>query len=911
MTQVSVIRRNDAVRVTAVLLLPVLFCAPVARGQFVQQGGKLIGAGTLGIANQGQSLSVSGDGTTAIVGGPYDSSGIGASWVFIRENGAWVQQGPKLVGEGAVNGTNGARQGASVALSSDGNTAIVGGTGDNGGSGAAWIFTRSNGAWTQQGSKLVGTGAVDGFIGARQGQSVSLSSDGNTAMIGGPLDSSGSGACWVFTRAGGTWTQMGGKIVAATASGQALQGWSVSLSGDGNTAMEGGIYDFNNAGAAWIFVRSNGSWIQQGFKLYGLDAGEGANQGWSVALSSDGNTAIMGGMEDLGGTGAVWVFTRTNGVWSQQGGKIVGTGARGLAGQGAAVAISADGNTAVVGGPNDSLGLGASWIFTRDSGTWSQQGGKLIGAGAAYGDFGSNQGGAVALASDGSSLLAGGAADNAGTGAVWAFVRTGTTWTQQGPKFVGTGARGNASQGASVAISFDGNTAIAGGPNDSTGGGAAWVFTRTGGAWTQQGMKLEGTGGTGYANQGTSVSLSSDGTTAAIGGPGDSASTGATWVFTRSLSSWNQQGSKLVGSGNVNGTQGVHQGDSVSLSADGTTLIVGGPADSSGAGAAWIFARSSGLWSQQGGKLVGTGANGKAGEGTAVAVSADGNTAIVGGPSDSAGKGAAWIFTRNGGVWTQQGGKLTGSGATGGAGFGAAVSLSSDGNGALVGGPNDNSGEGAFWAFVRSGGGWSQQGNKVTGSGADQSAGFGGSVSLSGDGNTAVAGGAGNDGGIGAIWVFDRSGETWTQGGPGIVGSGGVGSSAGGRAVAVSGDGNSLIAGGPGDNSGSGASWVFVRNISGVSGGSAHAPRVFALEQNFPNPFNPSTTIRFSLPSQESLRLDVYNAIGEGVARLADGIFPAGVHSVRLESSHLASGVYICTLQAGGRRASVKMLLVR
>src|SRR5258708_3501462 len=66
-------------------------------------------------------------------------------------------QGPKLFGTGAVGG---AQQGFSVALSSDGNTAIVGGFADSSSAGAAWVFTRSGGVWAQQGDKLVGTGSV-------------------------------------------------------------------------------------------------------------------------------------------------------------------------------------------------------------------------------------------------------------------------------------------------------------------------------------------------------------------------------------------------------------------------------------------------------------------------------------------------------------------------------------------------------------------------------------------------------------------------------------------------------------------------------------------------------------------------------------------------------------------------------
>src|SRR5450756_1174256 len=67
------------------------------------------------------------------------------------------QQGPKLVGTGAVGN---AIQGYSVSLSADGNTAVVGALGDNFGAGAVWVWTRSAGVWTQQGNKLVGSGAV-------------------------------------------------------------------------------------------------------------------------------------------------------------------------------------------------------------------------------------------------------------------------------------------------------------------------------------------------------------------------------------------------------------------------------------------------------------------------------------------------------------------------------------------------------------------------------------------------------------------------------------------------------------------------------------------------------------------------------------------------------------------------------
>jgi hypothetical protein len=117
----------------------------------------------------------------------------------------------------------------------------------------------------------------------------------------------------------------------------------------------GGSADNLNLGAAWIYTRSNGIWTQQGNKLVGTDAVGNASQGYSVGLSGDGNTAIVGGPIDTRDTGAAWVYTRNNGVWTQQGAKLVGTGVTGYPtpAQGSSVALASDGNTAIVGGYGD------------------------------------------------------------------------------------------------------------------------------------------------------------------------------------------------------------------------------------------------------------------------------------------------------------------------------------------------------------------------------------------------------------------------------------------------------------------------------------------------------------------------------------------------------------------------------
>jgi FG-GAP repeat protein len=457
----------------------------------------------------------------------------------------------------------------------------------------------------------------------------------------------------------------------------------------------------------------------------------------------------------------------------QQGKKLTGTGAIGTGRFGYIVALSGDGNTALIGGNYLNIGAGAAWVFTRSGATWSQQGGKLVGTGhvgegefahVGEGEFGAS----VALSDDGDTALIGGPADNEDLGAAWVFTRSGSTWTQQGAKLTGAGESGKGRFGTSVALSADGDTALIGGTRDNGLIGAAWVFTRSGGIWTQQGEKLTGTGEAGQGEFGRSVALSADGGTALVGGRGDNGNEGAAWAFTRSGSTWTQQGEKLTA--NDEDGEGMF-GTNVTLSADGDTALIGGwnddsefggNRDYSGKGAAWIFTRSGSTWTQQGPKLIPDDEAGNGKFGTIVSLSANGDTALIGGWNDEHSKGAAWVFTRSGSIWTQQGPKLTGGGETGEGRFGVAVALSADGDTALVGGLADNSTRGAAWLFSRSGSTWTQQGSKLT---PDDGAGegeFGTNVALSADGATALIGAWRDNSGTGAAWAFVNPPEATT-----------------------------------------------------------------------------------------------------------------------------------------------------
>ena len=649
----------------------------------------------------------------------------------------FIQQGEKLTGGGA---SGRAAFGESVAVSADGNTALVGGPENEGGVGAAWVFTRTRGTWSQQGEKLTGGGESGE---AHFGRSVALSADGNTALVGGPADR-GAGAAWVFTRTGGAWTQQGKKLVGDCESdctgsegtgenGGGNLGSSVALSADGNTALVAAVADDQVVGAVWVFIRSEGAWTQQGEKLVGnctshCGGNEGTGEryagefGRQVALSADGSTALIGSSENM-----AWVFTRSGATWNQQGPALTGGSETGGREFGWSVALSANGNTALIGGPKADNDAGAAWVFTRSVGTWTQQGEKLTGGGeTGSGEFGLS----VALSYEGNIALIGAPGDGGGTGAVWVFAFANGTWSQQGQKIVGdctsgcsgsagTGERGAGRFGSSVALSSEGNTALLGARADYAETGAAWIFTSSESTWSQQGEKLTGAGESGGANFGHSVALSADGNTALVGGWGDDGENGAAWVFTRSAGIWTQQGEKLVGdcTSGCSGSEGTGEkgegrlGASVALSADGNTALLGAPEDNKRIGAAWLFTRSGGTWSQQGEKLTGDDES-RAGEfGASVAISADGNTALIGAPYDELGDGAVSVFTRSEGTWSQSGGKLVGDRcgmpASCPYNLGASVSLSSDGDTALIGSPYENGHAGAAWVFTRSANGWS------------------------------------------------------------------------------------------------------------------------------------------------------------------------------------------------------------
>jgi len=377
--------------------------------QFIQPVTKLTATGGDVMDMTGASTSVSADGKTIVTGAWGSSLGKGAAYVFYYSGSAWNNL--KLTGTGGT--LSGNAFGQSVAISGDGNTIIIGAPQEgNPVKGAAWIFTRNGNLWNQQAILR----PSDATNNAMVGYSVSLSDDGNTAVVGSFGDLSGAGAFWVFYRVNNAWVQQGSKIIAAGNVGDAWQGCSVDISGDGNTIIEGGYKDNNNIGAAWIFTRFGNGWLQQA-KLCADDAVGAAGIGACVAISHDGNTAVVGGLNDNNQYGAAWVFTRTNDTWTQQCNKLVASALSSNAKFGSSVDISADGNTILIGNSNDNNTNGSVSLFARSGSKWNVISNRfLTNAAGAY--FGSS----VALNSDGYSLAIGGPMYN-NIGAVWMLNR--------------------------------------------------------------------------------------------------------------------------------------------------------------------------------------------------------------------------------------------------------------------------------------------------------------------------------------------------------------------------------------------------------------------------------------------------------------------------------------------------------
>jgi hypothetical protein len=473
----------------------------------------------------GNTVALSRDGGTLAVGAPHEASGsaginpsqsdnstmnAGAVYVYTRSGTGWTQQAYVK----PSNPHRNAHFGTVVALSDDGNTLAVGAvwesgaaTGINGNqkdltipqAGAVYVFVRTGGRWVQQAYVKAsntgnrGEGDLPGE-GDQFGFSLALSGDGNTLAVGAPSeDSSTTGV-------------------------------------NGNQADEG----FNSAGAVYVYTRAGTAWTQQAYLKADAhtNTGLGDQFGFSVALSENGQTLAVGVYDESGsgrtinapinrergGSGAVYIWTRSGATWMKQA-YLKTWNAEGGDSWGSVVSLSSDGSTLAIGSLDEDCLCGG--VHTNPE----------IGVGDQKAD-----------------LSSGGAA---------VFVRNGTTWSQQA--YIKASNPGQDDWfGVRLALSGDGNSLVVAAPNEDSNGrgvnaaindgagesGAAYLFTRRGGTWTQQAY-IKASNSDAYDEFGNSVAFSRDGRmfvvgargedSAAKGGPADSSvdEAGAVYVFTR------------------------------------------------------------------------------------------------------------------------------------------------------------------------------------------------------------------------------------------------------------------------------------------------------------------------------------------------------------------------------------------
>ena len=361
-------------------------------------------------------------------------------------------------------------------------------------------------------------------------------------------------------------------------------------------------------------------------------------------------------------------------------------------------------------------------------------------------------------------------------------------WQQLGADIDGEAA--NDYSGTSVSLSSDGTVAAIGATHsDGNGGdsGHVRIYAWNGSAWQQRGDDIDGEAANDQS--GKSVSLSSDGTVVAIGAQandGNGTNSGHTRIYAWDGSAWVKRGA------DINGEKSVDlSGFSVSLSSDGTLVAIGAfenDANGNKSGHTRIYAWNGSAWQQRGGDIDGEAANDQSGY--SVSLSADGIVVGIGArwnDGNGTNSGHTRIYAWNGSAWQQRGGDIDGEAEGDYSGF--SVSLSADGSIAAIGayGNDGISGSGHTRIYAWDGSAWQQRGDDIDGEAVNEWSGY--SVSLSADG-TAVA--------IGALLsghtrIYTWDGSAWLKSGVDIVGE--AAGDRAGTSVSLSADGTAVAIG--------------------------------------------------------------------------------------------------------------------
>ncbi len=380
----------------------------------------------------------------------------------------WSQLGIDIDGEAA-----GDRCGWSVSLSADGTRVAIGSPRNDGAgfsAGHVRIYELIAGTWTQVGADIDGEGGSD-----ESGTSVSLSADGTRVAIGAPFNGGArgfTGHVRIYKLMAGSWIQVGADIEGERDGDQS--GISVSLSADGSRVAIGADHNFGTgmrSGQARIYELNSGIWTQVGADINGAVTGD--ESGRSVSLSADGSRVAVGGpMNDGAGNNAghVRIYELMAGAWTQVGIDIDGEAAGNVSGW--SVSLSNDGTRVAIGAPGNhgaGYNVGHVRIYELIAGTWTQVGTDIDGE-----DSGDYSGWSVALSNDGNRVAIGaifnsGAGSNTGHARIYELIAG--IWTQIGADIDGEAA-GDRS-GISVSLSADGSRAAIGTPFNNGAGGSA------------------------------------------------------------------------------------------------------------------------------------------------------------------------------------------------------------------------------------------------------------------------------------------------------------------------------------------------------------------------------------------------------------------------------------------------------
>ena len=378
----------------------------------------------------GRSVSISSDGTTAIVGAVYDDdngSQSGSAYIYSFVEGIW--QETKLL---ASDGAAGDYFGQSVSISSDGTTAIVGAYGDddNGtNAGSAYIYKLLGGVW-QETKLLASNGASEDYF----GYSVSIASVGANAIVGAVWDDdngTNAGSAYIYKLVGDVWQET--KLLASDGASSDQFATSISISSNGTTALIGADGDDDNgsySGSAYIYKLVGDVW--QETKLLASDMAKYDQFATSISISSDGTTALVGadGDDDNGScSGSAYIYSLVKGIWQET--KLLASDGASNDYFGYSVSVSSDGTTAIVGARYDDdngSSSGSAYIYSLVKGIWQET--KLLASDGASDDW---FGFSVSISSDGSTAIVGAYGDDdngsqSGSACIYHF--DGSSWIE-------------------------------------------------------------------------------------------------------------------------------------------------------------------------------------------------------------------------------------------------------------------------------------------------------------------------------------------------------------------------------------------------------------------------------------------------------------------------------------------------